>query len=106
MYDINQIFLDLMSIIERFLITLWNTLMQLFKNIGMMPFLRKHPKALVWTIILSMFLFPPVGLIIAGMGIVAVSKEVKAEHDFIISPDIEDDIHSIVPPPEDRDEST
>jgi len=89
--DTDKLLNDLISLIERYLILLWNGLMKIFIGIKIMPFFQKHPKILAATIILLCFVTPPIALLWIGLGLAALNNQNNMNDSFIIDKDRQTD---------------
>lgn len=82
--DLNKVFCDLISILDKGLSACWNVFMSFLISIKVMPFFQKRPIAMLWFIILLCFLLPRISIFILCMGYSALNRGVKADDKFII----------------------
>ena len=82
--EIEQATSEVLPILIRILVALWNLSMKGMVSIGVMPIFKSAPWLFVVLMLLLMVLFFPVGVLFFFGALVAMSKNVNADNDFII----------------------
>ena len=84
--DLDEAIRNLLPILTKLLLQLWNRGMRVLVALSIMPTVRKYPWLLLVVILLAMALFLPIGILFLLCGLAALDKA-KAENNFIVNLD-------------------
>lgn len=83
--DLDEAVSNVLPIVGKLLLRLWNHAMRLFVGLSIMPILRKRPWLFAVIIFVALAVFVPVGVLFLLCAFAAIGKNAKAENDFIVS---------------------